>query len=125
MQLYWSNFIPLSTDPHVWPQSTPKQSSKFIPTAPTSSSPTPPRPTPPAQPPLSNKTSPTPPIHTGPSIPGGASLVQPAIAASPTNPNDLAVASQNGLVISTNAGASWELGHPVPDRLERRFQRRF
>ncbi len=63
---------------------------------------------------MSNKTSPTPPIHTGPSIPGGASLVQPTIAASPTNPNDLAVASQNGLVISTNAGASWSTLIPFP-----------
>ncbi len=114
VQLYWSNFIPLSTDPHVWPQSTPKQPSTFIPTPPTNTSPTPPRPAPPAQPPLSNRTSPTPPIHTGPSIPGGASLVQPAIAASPTNPNDLAVASQNGVVISTNAGASWSSVIPFP-----------
>jgi hypothetical protein len=114
VQLYWSNFIPLSTDPHDWPLAAPKQPTIFKPTPPTSSSPTPPRPKPPAQPPLPNKTSPTPPTHTGPSIPGGASLVQPTIVASPANPNDLAVASQNGAVISTNAGASWSTVIPFP-----------
>ena len=112
VQLYWSNFIPLSTAPHDWPMTAPKQPAIFKPGPPGTGPP--PRPTPPAQPPLPNKTSPTPPIHTGPSIPGGPSLVQPVIAASPTNPSDLAVASQNGVVISTNAGASWSALIPFP-----------
>ncbi len=112
VQLYWSNFIPLSTAPHDWPQVVPKQPSIFKPGPPGTS--TPPRPTQPAQPPLPNTTSPTPPIHTGPSIPGGPSLVQPVIAASPANPSDLAVASQNGVVVSTNAGASWSALIPFP-----------
>ncbi len=61
-----------------------------------------PRPTPTPTP------SPTPtPTPTFPSIPGGNSLVQPAIAASVYNPADLAVASQNKLEISTNDGVSW------------------
>ena len=122
VQLYWSNFIPLSTAPHHWPMSVPSQPSVFMPSSPGSTPP--PRPTQPAQPPLSNTTSPTPPVHTGPSIPGGSSLVQPVIAASPSNPNDLAVASQNGVVISTNAGSTWSAAHSLPDRLERRLQPR-
>jgi hypothetical protein len=113
VQLYWSNFIPLSTAPHDWPRIVPRQPSIFKPSPPGTS--TPPRPTPPAQPPLQNSTSPSPPIPpSSPSIPGGPSLVQPVIAASPANPSDLAVASQNGLVISTNAGASWSTLIPFP-----------
>ncbi len=108
VQLYWSNFIPISTAPHDWPQSqagASKPPSVFKPTPPGVNPP--PRPKPPAQPPLPGTTSPTPPPQTGPSVPGGPSLIQTVIAASPTNPSDLAVASQNGLAISTNAGATW------------------
>jgi len=121
VQALWSNLIALSTYPHALPLiggnsglpgvvSSPAaigspRFNSFTPSPPSTTPP--PRPTQPAPPSLGNTTSPTPPIHTGPSIPGGPSLVQPTIVASSFNPNDLAVASQNGLQISTNGGAAW------------------
>ena len=45
---------------------------------------------------------------------GAGTGAQPAIAASNVNPSDLAVASQNGLEISTNHGASWSAPIPFP-----------
>ena len=86
VQLYWSNFIPLSTAPHDWPQVAARQPSIFRPSQPSASKPPPAPHSTPAQPPLHNVT----PHPTGdpssPRVPGGASLVQPDIAASPTNP---------------------------------------
>ena len=114
VQLYWSNFIPLSTAPHDWPQVVARQPSIFRPSQPSASNPPAPHSTP-AQPPLHNVTPPPQPAPpSSPSVPGGSSLVQPDIAASPTNPQDLAVASQNGLSISTNAGATWSTIIPFP-----------
>ncbi len=121
VQVYWSNFIPLSTAPHEWPLiggNPGLPGNVRLPNAvghrppvifkpnPPSSTP-PPRPPQPPKPPLPTPTPPPPPIHTGPAIPGGGSLVQPVIISSPYNPSDLAVASQNGLVLSTNGGVSW------------------
>ena len=119
VSVYWSNFIPLSTTPHSYPTTGTPVKSTFQP-----SQRCPPAPADPAGPanPAQYDEPAAPPTHTGPSIPGGASLVQPAIAASAVNPSDLAVASQNGLEISTNGGASWSTADPVPDRLQRRFQ---
>ena len=121
VQALWSNLIALSIYPHALPLvggnsalpgvvqrtgaiGSPRFNS-FTPSPPATTPP--PKPTQPAKPTLGNTTSPTPPTHTGPSIPGGASLVQPTIVASSFNPNDLALASQNGLEISTNGGATW------------------
>jgi len=121
VQGYWSNFIQLSTYPHEWPLiggnpklpgviNSPSSIGHRLPAifkpSPPGSTP-PPRPKQPATPTLPVPTPPTPPSHTGPAIPGGSSLIQPAIASSTYNPNDLAVASQNGLILSTNGGASW------------------
>jgi hypothetical protein len=128
VQALWSNLIALSTYPHALPLmggnsglpgvvnspaaiGSPRFKS-FTPSPPSSTPP--PRPTQPAPPTLGNPASPTPPTHPGPSIPGGASLVQPAIVVSTYNPNDLAVASQNGLEISTSGGAAWSSLIPFP-----------
>jgi hypothetical protein len=128
VQGYWSNFIQLSTYPHEWPLiggnpklpgviSSPiaigyRPPATFRPSQPGTSPPT--RPTQPARPTLPAPTPPAPPTHTGPAIPGGGSQIQPTIVSSTFNPNDLAVASQNGLILSTNAGASWSnpIGFP-------------
>jgi hypothetical protein len=128
VQGYWSNFIQISTQPHEWPLvggnpalpgsvNSPaaigvRRATNFKPRPPGTAPP--PRPIQPGPPNLPPPTPPTPPIHTGPAIPGGASMVQPAIASSPFNPDDLALASQNGLVISTNAGVSWSSTIPFP-----------
>jgi hypothetical protein len=121
VQGYWSNFLQISNQPHEWPivvgipalpgsVNSPaaigvRRATNFKPSPPGTTPP--PRPTQPGPPNFPTPTPPIPPIHTGPAIPGGASLVQPAIASSQFNPNDLALASQNGLAISTNAGVSW------------------
>ncbi len=121
VQAYWSNFIQLSTYPHEWPLiagnpnlpgvvNSPsaigyRPPAIFKPSQPRTTPP--PRPKQPAKPTFHAPTPPTPPSHTGPAIPGGSSLVQPTIVSSSYNPNDLAVASQNGLILSTNGGASW------------------
>jgi hypothetical protein len=128
VQALWSNLIALSVYPHALPLvggnsalpgviSSPAAigSPRFTSFTPSPPSTTPPsRPTQPAPPTLGNTTSPTPPSHTGPSIPSGASLVQPAIAASNYNPSDLAVASQNGLEESNSGGLSWSALIPFP-----------
>ncbi len=128
VQALWSNLIALSTYPHALPLvggnsalpgvvsapgaiGSPRFNS-FTPSPPSTTPP--PRPTQPSPPSLANPISPTPPTHSGPSIPGGPSLVQPAIVASSYNPNDLAVASQNGLEVSNNGGATWSALIPFP-----------
>jgi len=128
VQALWSNVIANAIFPHALPVvggnaalpgvvnnpgaiGSPRFNS-FTPSPPSTTPP--PRPTQPAPPSLGNTTPPTPPSHTGPSIPGGASLVQPAIIASSYNASDVAVASQNGLEISTNGGASWSALLPFP-----------
>jgi len=121
VQGYYSNFIQISNQPHVWPLvgGNPQLPGfvnlanavgrrppvNFLPNPPGAAKP--PRPNQPAPPNLPAPAPPAPPVHAGPAIPGGGSLVQPVIASSSFNPNDLALASQNGLVISTNDGASW------------------
>ena len=130
VQLLWSNFIALSTYPHDEPLvgGNPKLPGNVnSPNSPATRPPTnyqpnppgpnpPPRPpTQPARPPLPVPPSPPPPpTHTGPSVPGGGAVVQPVIVSSRANPNDLAVGSQNGVVISTNGGGTWS--SPVPCR---------
>ena len=122
VQLFWSNFIPLSTAPHDWPRVVARQTSIFKPSSPGTTSP--PRPTPPAQPPLPNTTSPPPPVHTGPSIPGGA---EPGPAGDCRQPHE---PERAGRRFTERRGCldqrrrELERAHPVPDRLQRRFQPR-
>jgi len=121
VQAYWTNFIQLSNYPHEWPLiggnpnlpgvinapiAIGRRPPVIVKPNPPGNAP-PPRPAQPAPPTLPAPTPPMPPSHPGPAIPGGSSLVQPAIASSTFNPSDLAVASQNGLILSTNGGASW------------------
>jgi hypothetical protein len=127
VQGYWSSFVQISNQPHEWPliggnPALPgivclpsavgrRPPAIFKPSLPGTSTPRPTQPGPPNLPP---PIPPPPPGHTGPAIPGGASLVQPVIVASSFNPNGLAMASQNGLVVSTNAGVSWSSTIPFP-----------
>ncbi len=92
-----------------------RQPSIFLPGNPSLNTGPPPRPTPPAQPPLPNTNSPPPPQPPhSPGVPGGPSFVQPVILANPANPSNLAVASQNGVAVSTDGGASWSPLIPFP-----------
>ena len=124
VQLLWSNFIAQSNYPHAEPLvggnpglpgvvSSPNAVAsrppvQFAPNPPTSPPTRPKQPAPPSLP------GPVPPPISNPVIPGGGSVIQPVIVSSLYNPSDVALASQNGLQVSTNDGASWSTSIAFP-----------
>jgi hypothetical protein len=122
VQRLWSNLIAQSNFPHSLPLVNGNPSLPGVvrspnapgtplpvvhkPNPPTPGTP-PARPHQPSRPTLPGPIAPPTPGSGGPTIPGGASVVEPTIVASNYNPSDLALASQNGLVVSTDDGASW------------------
>jgi hypothetical protein len=124
VQLLWSNFIAQSNYPHAEPLvggnpglpgvvSSPNAVAsrppvQFAPNPPTSPPTRPKQPAPPSLP------GPVTPPVSNPVIPGGGSVIQPVIVSSLYNPSDVALASQNGLQVSTNDGASWSTSIAFP-----------